>query len=86
MNVKKRARLFILLPLFTSILMTGSGPYSSLARSASRPHAQESGPGWVLLSAPDTQMEDNFGYTAAIDGDFLVAGAPGMAQFWRIVL
>jgi hypothetical protein len=79
MNVKKRARLIILLPLFTSILMTGSGPYSSLARSAPRLHAQESGPGWVLLSAPDTQPEDNFGYTAAIDGDFLVASAPGMA-------
>ncbi|MEJ2267233.1 MAG: FG-GAP repeat protein, partial [Anaerolineales bacterium] len=79
MNIKKRAGLIILLPLFSTILMTGSGLYPSLARSAPRPQMQESGPGWVLLSAPDTQPEDNFGYSAAIDGDFLVAGAPGMA-------
>jgi hypothetical protein len=79
MNVKKWARLIILLPLFTAILLTGSGPHSSLARSAPRPQTQESGPGWVLLSTTDTQMEDNFGYTAAMDGDFLVAGAPGTA-------
>jgi hypothetical protein len=79
MNVKKRAGLIILLPLFSTILMTGSGPYPSLARSAPRPQTQESGPGWVLLSVPGTQPEDNFGYSAAIDGDFLVASAPGMA-------
>jgi hypothetical protein len=79
MNVRKRARPIILLLLFTAILVTGSVRLSSLARSAPRPHVQESGPGWVLLSAPDTHPEDNFGYTAAIEGNFLVAGAPGMA-------
>jgi hypothetical protein len=79
MNVRKRARLIILLPLFTAILLTGPGFHSSLARSAPRPQSQESGPGWVLLSAPETQIEDNFGYIAAIEGNFLVAGAPGMA-------
>lgn len=77
MNIKKRASRILLLPLFTAILLTGPGSHSSLARSAPRSQTQESGPGWVLLSVPGTQLEDNFGYTAAIDGDFLVAGAPG---------
>lgn len=79
MNVKKRARLIILLAVLTAILITGSGPYSSLASSTPRPQIQESGPGWVLLSAPEARPEDKFGYAAAIDGGFLVAGAPGAA-------
>jgi hypothetical protein len=79
MNLKKRARMIASWSLFTAILLTGVGPHSSPPRLVPRPQTQESGPGWVLLSAPGAQPEDQLGYATVIDGDFLAASAPGMA-------
>jgi hypothetical protein len=79
MNLKKHAGMIASWSLFAAILLTGLGPHSSPPGSAPRPQTQDSGPGWVLLPAPDAQPEDQLGYAAAIDGDFLAASAPGTA-------
>ncbi len=79
MPIKKPTRLIALVVLFIAVFPVGSRPRPFLASSAPSPQTQTSGPTWVLLPAPDTPWEDNFGYTTAMDGDFLVASVPGMA-------
>lgn len=59
--------------------MAGFGLHSSQASSPQRPRTHESGPAWTLLTVPDLQIEDLFGYAAALDGDTLAASAPAMA-------
>lgn len=88
MKRKDRAALIALLPiiivflaisamLFDGIALAGPASRTSLAKAPSEPQMQESEPGWIVLTVPDAQLTDRFGYTAAIDGDTLVAGAPG---------
>ena len=43
------------------------------------PTPQASGSGWVRIAASDGQAGNLFGYWAALDGDWLAAGAPGVA-------
>lgn len=43
------------------------------------PTPQTSESGWVRLTASDGEAGNLFGYWAALDGDFLAAGAPGVA-------
>lgn len=73
----KQTRLIVLLPVLTAILLGGSKLQASRAGPPWDLHQQESGPGWTLLAAPDAGAGDRFGYSAALDGDYLAAGAPG---------
>ncbi len=43
------------------------------------PTPQAGGSGWVRIAASDGQAGNLFGYWAALDGDYLAAGAPGIA-------